>query len=273
METCKQNIKICSINVWGIHDDLKRRKLYLWIEECKFDIVFMQETHCTKKDIEKYSNGWHGEMYHSVSESRHARGVAIALSKRMNGCVSKCSTDNEGRRILLNIEHEGSAISLVNLYAPNDKKERKVFFSRCLKWIHKHNNAGSNLFVGGDMNCCLNDNDRCPATHLQDYSRKTFRSFIEGLELNDCWIDKENEVEKYTWSNHDQSIKSRLDYMLIGKDCDYNKNNIELKTVITSEIGKRLTDHKAVCVTLVKENNNRGPGYWKLNVEYLEDDD
>jgi exodeoxyribonuclease-3 len=229
MECCNTKLKICSINVWGLHDDIKRRKMYLWLEENRFDVTYLQETHFTKGDIEKFNNGWSGDMYHSVSNSRHGRGVAIALSKRLNYSKMKCNTDNDGRRILLSIEHGGCEISLVNLYAPNDKKERKTFFSRCLKWINKHNKAGSNILVGGDMNCCINDNDRQPATHLQDYSRHAFRELINGLDLFDCWNDEENGLEKYTWCSPDQRIKSRLDYILIGKEGDYKKGDIEIK--------------------------------------------
>ena len=35
-----------------------------------------------------------------------------------------------------------------------------------------------------------------------------------------------------------------------------------------------MTDHKAVVVTFTRgTNNHRGPGYWKLNIEYLKNDD
>ena len=272
MSAIGQNIRICSINVWGLQDAVKRRKIYLWLQENGFDIIFMQETHCMKEDVDKFNRDWCGDMYHSVSQSRHGRGVAIALSKRFNCNDVKCNTDNEGRRVLLNMEHDGNELSLVNVYAPNNKKDRKMFFLRCLKWIKKYNNAGSNIMLGGDMNCCINDNDRYPVTHLQDQSRKSLKELVDGLDMIDCWNDDEDGIEKYTWCSPDQNIKSRLDYVFIGKECVYQKHNIELKTVITSELGRRPTDHKAVHVTLVKEGRNRGPGYWKLNTEYLEQD-
>ena len=37
----------------------------------------------------------------------------------------------------------------------------------------------------------------------------------------------------------------------------------------TEEIGKRLSDHKAIIVTLCKPSERRGSGYWKLNIKYL----
>ena len=268
----KQGIKICSINVWGMNDNIKRKKVYMWLEEGKYDVIFIQETHCIDTDINRFNLDWKGKMFHSVSNSKHSRGVAIALSKYFECNVVKCNTDNKGRAINVNIECQGEDIALVNLYAPNDKKERRNFYNKCLKWVNRCNKAGPNLVIGGDMNCCLLDSDRTPATHLQDCSRKAFRCLIDSLDLQDCWEGEES-IDKYTWCNADKSIKSRLDYIFLGRESVYHHSSIELKTVISSQVGQRPTDHKAVVVKLVKEGEGRGTGYWKLNVAYLKERD
>ncbi len=264
-----QNVKICSINVWGIRDEMKRRKLYAWLEEGKYDVIFLQETHCMMNDPEIFDKGWHGTVYHSPTDSKNSRGVAIAFANKFNHSLLKYSIDKEGRKILVNIEHAGNNLAFANLYAPNNQKDRKNYFSKCLTWINKHNLSGSNIIVGGDMNCCLKNNDRYPVTHLQDKSRKAFKELIDMLDLKDCWEGEREENMKYTWYNSDKSIMSRLDYVLVGSDSLYKKKDTALRTVITSEIGKRITDHKAVIVTLVMEGYNRGPGYWKLNTAHL----
>ena len=271
MSVGKEKIKICSINVWGLLDATKRKKIFLWLDSNNFDITFLQETHCTVDDIAKIERDCSGVMYHSVTVTKIRRGVSIVISNKFAHTVVKSHTDNEGRRIMLNIEHDGTDISLINMYAPNKQKDRKLFFSRCEKWIRNTSKTGSNIILGGDTNCCLNDNDRTPVTHLNDKSRKTFRKLVEVLDLKDCW--DEDQEDRYTWSNSDSSIKSRIDYLFVNKDFVYQKEKVETKIMITSEIGKRLSDHKAVIATFYKDSRGRGPGYWKLNTEHLKSDD
>ena len=100
-----------------------------------------------------------------------------------------CNTDSDGRRILLNIEHGGDNLTLVNVYAPNSQSDRKAFFTRCEKWIRRYKSQ-NNLFLGGDMNCCINDCDRVPVTHLKDASRGALKKLVDTLNLYDCWQKK-----------------------------------------------------------------------------------
>ena len=199
-------------------------------------------------------------------------GVAIVISDNFNHTVTKCNTDKEGRWMLLNIEHNGNCMSLINVYAPNKQNDRKMFFNRCERWIRKYHKLESTILLGGDLNCCLNDDDRHPVTHLKDRSRKALVELIERLDVKDCW-ECGDKQDQFTWYNSDKSIKSRLDYLFLSNNCTSNVKSFEVKTVITDEIGKRISDHKAIILTLSDRNNMRGPGYWKLNTEYLNNDD
>ena len=44
-------------------------------------------------------------------------------------------------------------------------------------------------------------------------------------------------------------------------------------TVITNEIGTRMTDHKVITLNSYIHIPEWGPGYWKLNITLLEDDE
>ena len=145
------DLKIASINIWGLSNELKRRKLYLWLEEKKFDIVFLQETHCTNDDILKFNEGWKGTIVHSVTENRKSKGVAIAFASSFNFSVVSKHVDKEGRRIMMQVSHEDEDITLVNLYAPNEPRSRKIFFTKCQKWIKIYNKTGQNIVLGGDI--------------------------------------------------------------------------------------------------------------------------
>ena len=103
MTVGKERIRICSINVWGLLDATKRKKIFLWLNSNNFDITFLQETHCTVDDIAKIERDCNGVMYHSVTDSKNSRGVSIVISNNFSHTVVKSHTDNEGRRIMLNI--------------------------------------------------------------------------------------------------------------------------------------------------------------------------
>ena len=92
---------------------------------------------------------------------------------------------NDGRPLLLNVELEGQNICLVNVYAPNDITKRCIYFDRVSSWISKYAICKDNIIIGGDFNCCLNDEDRSTFTHKNDKSRKSVENMISKLNLYD----------------------------------------------------------------------------------------
>lgn len=75
---------------------------------------------------------------HCFSESVHSRGVSV-LSKKN----SKIETINhyksvDGRQFLINIKYNDQKLTLVNVYAPNDEKDRIDFFKRVNTWINQN---------------------------------------------------------------------------------------------------------------------------------------
>ena len=70
---------LASINVRGLRDKTKRDLVYNWINENNIDIGLFQETFYDKDNNVKYKYGLHGELYHSFTQSSHARGVSIFI--------------------------------------------------------------------------------------------------------------------------------------------------------------------------------------------------
>ena len=48
---------------------------------------------------------------------------------------------------------------------------------------------------------------------------------------------------------------------------------ITLQTVITDQLGKRVTDHKALVIETCVTVASRGPGNWKFNNSHLNDNE
>lgn len=67
-----------------------------------------------------------------VSNSPHSRGVTILFKKEFSFKFIYQHRSNDGRIILLNIEHDNKNITLINIYAPNTENLRSDFSKRFL---------------------------------------------------------------------------------------------------------------------------------------------
>ena len=74
-------LKMGSFNVRDLGDSLKRRKLCNYLHDNDYDVIFLQETHCTKKMEKMWRNEWGGDAFFANYNSK-SRGVAIPLNKK-----------------------------------------------------------------------------------------------------------------------------------------------------------------------------------------------
>ena len=58
----------------------------------------------------------------------------------------------DGRIILKNDKVDEKELTLVNIYAPNNPKDRKLFFQKIQKWISNFAVNKEEIIVGGDFN-------------------------------------------------------------------------------------------------------------------------
>ena len=66
--------------------------------------------------------------------------------------IQKFDTDMDGRFLLIYLLIDSIPFLLINKYAPNTSKDRKVFFNN----ISKHLVTTRNLILSGDFNCISN---------------------------------------------------------------------------------------------------------------------
>ena len=52
------DFKICSLNVRGLGERLKRRETFNWLRAKKFCIYLLQETHCSENTTATWSSEW-----------------------------------------------------------------------------------------------------------------------------------------------------------------------------------------------------------------------
>ena len=84
------------------------------------------------------------------------------------------------------------------------------------------------------------------------------------LNLEDSYRFLHPNVKKYTYSNSTGTSQSRIDYIFVSKYMNGQVKKVNIKHI------PKIPDHKAVEITLAMKYD-RGTGYWKLNVNYLED--
>ena len=257
-------LRVVTLNVRGLHDYIKRKKIFDWLKDQNADVIFLQETFCTKKLKPYFDASWKGPVLHSVTDSDHSRGVAILISENLDYKIKDVHDGGDGRKLLINLTINGSNFTLINLYAPNSEKARIDFYRNVNKWVNSNASDTENYIISGDLNCCLNDNDRKPSTHLRDKSRLELSKFIKINKLVDMIEYYKNQATPFTYIDKVNGTKSRLDYILASENLKFEPQKMYIMQALNR-------DHKAVFVDFKIITNPRGEGTWKFNNKLLED--
>ena len=147
----------CSMNVRGLNQMRKRRQLFRWLHNNKFD-NFLQETF-SSRDIETvWKSEWGGDILYSHG-TNHSRGVMILFNPKLVKHVDHVEADKYGRFLLLQVTIHNTSFYLCNIYSPNNISEQKTFFSN-LQNILINACATDEIIIGGDFNCSLKPQDK-----------------------------------------------------------------------------------------------------------------
>ena len=111
------DFKICSLNVRGLEERLKRRETFNWLRAKKFSIYLLQETYCSENTTATWSSEWGYKTLFSCCSSAGG-GVAIFFNFAFQ--LERSFSDPKGRFIICDIETNGRLFTLATIYAPND---------------------------------------------------------------------------------------------------------------------------------------------------------
>ena len=89
-------VKVCSVNVRGIRDTKKRKKIFQWIINQNIDIACLQETHYTEEYKQVMNNLWPGKVFHATSVSAYSKGVCILLKRNFPYKILAVEQQNDG---------------------------------------------------------------------------------------------------------------------------------------------------------------------------------
>ena len=229
------------------------------IEKSSCDICFVQETLVVSDSgINSLSRRWLGRSFWSPANGKQG-GVAVLFSPRCDSQVLSWRKDSLGRIISILIKIDNVNLNLVNIYAPTNLTDRKIFFDS----LHDFFFPSAALIIGGDFNCYDKALDKFGgnlSVH-KDYDdlKTTFR-------LLDVWRRLHPNSREFTWFNSDMSIGSRLDKFLISKD-------LFQPSFLCDITPCPLSDHDFVSFVFdIPECIKHGPGVWKLNNSLLSDE-
>lgn len=79
----RDKLRICTWNIKGVHNNVKRRKILAFLNRDHIDIALLQETHLNDEEHLKLCQYGYAKVFFSSFTSR-SRGVAILVKKTYN---------------------------------------------------------------------------------------------------------------------------------------------------------------------------------------------
>ena len=117
--TLRLDLKVCSLNVRGLGDRLKRQEMFNWLRGKKYSLYMLQEVHCSENTIPLWSAEWGFKALFSCCTSARG-GVAILFNNNFIFHLQRTYLDPNGRFIICDVKVEEKCVTLATLYAPND---------------------------------------------------------------------------------------------------------------------------------------------------------
>ena len=130
--TLNDELVICSLNVRGLSNPLKRRETFLWLKMKKYRIFFHKEAHCSKEEESLWTSEWSFTAFFSSFSSASA-GVCILFNNNFQFEITRQFSDQEGRYTIIDMKIDNKILTLVNIYAPNN--DNTTFFQNLLDQI------------------------------------------------------------------------------------------------------------------------------------------
>ena len=129
------SLKFATINVDGMRDPVKRAHVFQHLLSNRFDIIALQETHCTNPVLHAWVEQWLSERNCGDSKSS---GTAFLFSPNLNVTIVDRQMDFNGRVLTLSLEVDECKFQILNLYAPNPetRAESEDFFMNLKYYLY-----------------------------------------------------------------------------------------------------------------------------------------
>ena len=134
-------LSLISLNTNGLGEVKKRGSTIGWLKnthKAKDKIIFLQETHTTKKSESIWKKEWNEWEIFFSSGGSNCKGVATFIPKSMNYKINEVNSDPNGRYLAINITINNVTYCLINCYAPNKPNDRIIWLAPIQEIIQKN---------------------------------------------------------------------------------------------------------------------------------------
>ena len=121
--------RVGSVNVNGAREGKKRASIFETAKIKKVDVLFLQETHSDGGNEADWRREWEGEAILSHGTSLSG-GVGFLFSKAFTPVSLEVEHFIEGRLLLVKARFDVFTAVFINVYAPTNGAERKVFLEK-----------------------------------------------------------------------------------------------------------------------------------------------
>ena len=257
------NLKVVSLNVRGLNNRLKRKRLFRELHVGRYDIIMLQECYSCPETECIWSSEWGGKTVFAHGDKK-AHGVCILFSNRCNGIISNVTTSNDGRYIIVDICIENKMYTVVNVYAPNN--DSPEFFHNLINTLETR--SWENIIWGGDFNLVMdtNNDSRCNRVQNNRKAHKMLCTYMSTTGIRDIWRLRNPDTNRFTCFQRHKGTASRIDLFLV------NDGLIDRIEKCSIHSASRYSDHNMLELIVNTSATQRGPGIWRLNVRLLQDD-
>ena len=254
----KFRVKLSTLNVRGLGNDAKMNSIFDFAKNSRADFICLQETLAARPAvINSLRSKWAGKSFWSPALGKQG-GVAVLISPKTDFEILQSKKDTSGRVLSILARLGDTKYNLVNVYAPTNPSERKIFFKSITDYFFPN----SVKILAGDFNCIESAKDKFGGNFV---AAKELKDLRKNSRLSDIWRKIHGNLVQCTWFNSAKTIGSRLDKFFIAQDL--------VSTVISCEILPLLfSDHDSVELVFdVTDFSSHGTGIWRLNLELLHD--
>ena len=235
-----------------------------------FDILVLIETHHKLlEDVSvlfMFSQNYH--ILHSEVDAHDPYGGIIVLVHKDLSVISNTSLVT-GRVLNFRISDSTQQYNISAIYGFTGKRASASKLKEWTEALKLHHSTADNNIILGDFNFVENGLDRSShsGSGMNNVDRslcKIWIDFYSSLGLSDPFRVRNPKRKMYSYVHTKDQARSRIDRIYVN---DENCNTILYYRHIPT---KFIRAHRIVTFT-IKKQNERGPGYWKMNTKILGD--
>ena len=177
-----KELTICTLNVRGFRNKLKRKATYKYIREHNIDVACFQETYITSEIVADIEREWKGTVL-SRTGTQKSNGLVTLVSPNIRPENTELIASSD-RILVAKVKGHTSDYVIANCYAPCATPEKTQFLELLKRTLQTNENI--NTIVAGDFNTTMDNSlDNITGLPHADKEMLCFRETVASLDLHD----------------------------------------------------------------------------------------